>query len=138
MCEKNKSGITAVGISSLLAIFAVLCLVVFTLLTVSTVRANQTLSNKAVSATLGYYRADMAAEKTLASLRTGIVPNGVQKEGNIFYYNHPISDTQTLVVEVMVDGSNYYVLRWQAVSVAEWYAEDWLPVWNGETEEGST
>jgi len=138
MHENRKSGITTVGISSLLTIFAVLCLVVFALLTVSTVQATQTLSDQTVSATLGYYQADTNAEKTLASLRAGAIPDGVQQVGDTFYYDHPISDTQTLVVEVVVDGSDYRVLRWQAVSVAEWHAEDRLPVWSGEIEEERT
>lgn len=135
MGEKNKGGITTVGISSLLTVFAVLCLVVFALLTVSTAQAARTLSDKTADAALGYYEADLAAERTLAALRSGTVPDGVEKDGEIFCYRHPISDTQILAVEVRVDGSDYTVLRWQAVSAANWQANDRLPVWNGETEE---
>lgn len=138
MRDKSKGGITTVGVSSLLTIFAVLCLVVFALLTVSTVRAEQMLSDHAVSATLGYYQADTEAEKTLASLRSGVVPDGVQQADDIFRYHHPISDTQILVVEVVVNGSDYQILRWQAVSTADWQANDQLPVWTGEAEGNNT
>ena len=133
--REKKSGVAAVGVSSLLVIFAVLCLTVFALLTVSTVRANQSLSDSAASALLGYYQADTNAEKTLAALRSGDVPAGVTQVGDVFYYAHPISDTQTLAVAVRVEGSGYHILRWQAVSTAEWQADDRLPVWDGETED---
>ena len=80
--ENNKGGITTVGISSLLTIFAVLCLVVFTLLTVSSARAAQTLSDKAAASVLNYYQADLEAEKTLAQLRAGKVPAEIKRSGN--------------------------------------------------------
>lgn len=136
--ENNKGGITTVGISSLLTIFAVLCLVVFTLLTVSSARAAQTLSDKAAASVLNYYQADLEAEKTLAQLRAGKVPEGVRQVDGRFCYSHAISQTQTLEVEVAVQGEAYTVLRWQAVSTAEWDSEEKLPVWTGEAQEGST
>ena len=36
-----------------------------------------------------------------------------------------------LQVEVQVDKSAYTVLRWQAVSTADWQAEEDLEVWDG-------
>ena len=51
-----------VGGSSLLVIFAVLCLTVFTLLALSTVRADNRLSDASVKAVSDYYAADMEAE----------------------------------------------------------------------------
>ena len=137
MDEKRKGAFPPVGISSLLVIFAVLCLTVFALLSVSTVRADRTLSDNAAAAVEGYYRADYAAEQTLARLRAGERPDGVTEINGIYCYAHPISDTQTLVVEVSVDGTDYDILRWQAVSTARWQAGDQLPIWNGEMKEDS-
>ena len=135
--EKYKEGFPGVGVSSLLVIFAVLCLTVFALMSVSTARANQTLSEKAAAAVEGYYQADRAAEETLARLRAGERPEGVRETDGIFCYACPISDVQTLVVEVRVDGTAYDILRWQAVSTADWQTSDQLPVWSGEKKEGS-
>lgn len=137
MRETNRGSITGVGISSLMVIFAVLCLTVFTLLTVSSAQAEGRLSDRAAASVLGYYRADLEAEQTLAQLRAGEKPTHVQQKNGIFYYEQPISDTQLLVVEVMVEGGEYHILRWQAVSTAGWQVDDRLPVWSGETEEGS-
>ena len=130
--RKDNLSLPAVGLSSLLVIFAVLCLTVFTLLSVSTVSAHQRLAQSSRQAITGYYQADSQAEEILAKLRSGEVPQGVTREGNQYTYSCPISDTQTLVVRVKVAGENYQILRWQTISTENWEAEDKLPVWDGE------
>ena len=133
MSEKRTfSPPVVVGAVSLLTIFAVLCLTVFALLSLSTVQADQRLSDKSFAAVAGYYAADCAAEEILAQLRAGEVPEGVTAyEGGLYRYGCPISDTQTLVVEVAVENTDYTIIRWQARSTAEWVADDSLPVWDG-------
>lgn len=130
--KKDNLSLPAVGLSSLLVIFAVLCLTVFTLLSVSTVSAHKRLAQSSRQTIIGYYQADSQAEEILARLRSGEVPQGVTREGDQYTYSCPISDTQTLAVRVEVAGENYQILRWQAISTADWDAEDKLPVWNGE------
>lgn len=131
MMETKKTAFPPIGISSLMVIFAVLCLTVFALLSVSTVRADQRLSESAAKAVEGYYQADCEAEEILARLRQGQRPDFVKEYNGVFAYTCPISETQTLVVEVIVDGTDYHILRWQAVSIADWQASDQLPVWQG-------
>lgn len=131
MVEKRKASLPPIGVSSLMVIFAVLCLTVFALLSVSTVRADQRLSENAAQAVESYYLADCAAEELLARLRNGERPEGVREENGVFVYACPISDTQTLAVAVEVKGADYNILRWQAVSTADWQAGDQLPVWQG-------
>ena len=134
MKRKTETGMSAVGICSLLVIFAVLCLTVFALLSVSTVQAHGRLSDSSCQAVDGYYRADCEAEKTLAQLRGGQIPQGVYQNEQLYSYSCSISDTQTLAVTVKVVGSDYQILRWQAVSKVDWEAEDKLPIWNGQTQ----
>ncbi|MBO5123061.1 MAG: hypothetical protein J6B99_07855 [Oscillospiraceae bacterium] len=133
MSEKRTfSPPVVVGAVSLLTIFAVLCLTVFALLSLSTVQADERLSDKSFAAVAGYYAADCAAEEILAQLRAGEIPEGVTAyEGGLYRYGCPISDTQTLVVEVAVEDTDYTIIRWQARSTAEWVADDSLPVWDG-------
>ena len=131
MADKRKTPFPPIGVSSLMVIFSVLCLTVFALLSVSTVRADQRLSEAAAKAVEGYYQADCEAEGILARLRQGEHPESVTAYNDIFAYTCTISDTQTLVVEVQVDGTDYNILRWQAVSTADWQASDQLPVWQG-------
>ena len=121
----------AVGGSCLLVIFAVLCLTVFALLSLSTVQANGRLADASVAAVSAYYQADCQAEAVLARLRSGQVPEGVAADGDTYTYTCPISATQSLEVRVRLEGDSWTVLRWQAVSTVEWEAEDSLDLWSG-------
>lgn len=132
MKRKNGISLPAVGISSLIVIFAVLCLTAFAILCVSTAQAQQRLADSMHAAVSGYYQADSAAEEILSALRGGARPDGVTQDGNIFTYTCPISDTQALAVRVRIEGENYTVLQWQTVSTTDWEADDRLPVWGGE------
>lgn len=131
MSERRRFSPPTVGGSSLLVIFAVLCLTVFALLSLSTVQADGRLSQTSAEAAQAYYAADCRAEAVLARLRQGQLPPGVQKSGDIYEYSCPISDTQTLEVRVRVEGENWTVLRWQAVSAAQWQADEHLDLWEG-------
>ncbi len=134
MNESKKFSPPAVGASSLLVIFAVLCLTVFALLSISTVRADGRLGDKVQSAVSGYYAADCQAERLLAQLRAGEMPEGVTEENGVYTYACPISDTQVLAVQVALDGDSYEILRWQALSSVSWEADDRIPVWSGSNE----
>ena len=132
MEDKKRFSPPVVGGSSLLVIFAVLCLTVFALLSLSTVRADVRLSEASAQAVSGYYQADCQAGAILARLRSGELPPGVTAEGDGLYsYSCPISDTQSLMVQVRLNGTQYEILRWQAVYTASWQPDDSLNVWDG-------
>ena len=76
--EKNGFRFPVMGVSSLLIIFSVLCLTVFAILSVSTASAGSRLSEKAAQSVTDYYAADSRAEKTIAALRSGEIPEGVK------------------------------------------------------------
>ncbi|MCI2057346.1 MAG: hypothetical protein LKJ86_09415 [Oscillibacter sp.] len=136
MSQKRRAfAAPAVGGSSLLVIFAVLCLTVFAMLSLSTVQANKRLSDRNAQAVSDYYAADTQAEKILALLRDGAVPDGVQVENNVYSYSVPISQTQELQVKVRADSDAYVVLCWQAVSTTDWQPDESINVWDGETSE---
>ena len=127
-----------IGTSSLLVIFAVLCLAVFALLSVATVQADQRLGDSAEKAVLDYYRADSQAEQILARLRAGEIPAGVSQENGIYSFRCDLSDTQALAVAVRVKEGKYEILRWQVMATADWQPEEKLPVWNGQTQGGTS
>lgn len=133
MAKKESGPFPAVGGSSLLVIFAVLCLTIFALLGLSTVQAGERLSQASADAVSAYYRADTQAEEILARLRTGEIPDGITRSGDIYSYSCPISDTQTLVVEVQLTQDSYSILRWQALYTGEWVPDDTIPVWGTHT-----
>ena len=128
----------AVGGSSLLTVFAVLCLTVFALLSLSTVRADVRLADASAQAVSDYYAADCQAQEILARLRAGETPDGVTwsspMEGGETEYSYTvsISNTQELQVEVLVwpDG-RWSVQRWQAAAAGGWEIDEGLEVWDG-------
>ena len=131
-----------VGGISLLVVFAVLCLTVFALLALATVRADQRLADSSVQAVADYYAADCQAQEILARLRNGERPEGVEiidRLGGHYTarYAVPISDTQELQVEVELmeewtdAGWRYQVIRWQAVPTGEWEIDESLDIWDG-------
>lgn len=144
MGERKKESFAppALGGSSLLVVFAVLALTVFALLSLSTVRADVRLGDAAAKAVSDYYTADAQAQEILARLRNGETPVEVTAHGEDswhdprftrYTYAVPISDTQELQVEVLVDRTDgsWSVLRWQSVPVGEWEPDTSLTVWDG-------
>ncbi len=131
MNNEKRFSPPATGGISLLVVFAVLCLTVFALLSLTTVQANRRLADASVQAVEDYYAADSQAQSILARLRTGELPEGVKQEDNRYSYVCPISSTQELQVEVAVQGAEYKILRWQAVSSVDWQADDTLDLWDG-------
>lgn len=119
----------------MLVIFAVLCLTVFALLTLSTVSADKRLADAAVQSVEAYYRADAMAEEVLAQLRAGTVPEGVELLDDVYSYCCPVSDTQELSVKLTIEGDKYQILQWKVVPTTEWSPEEYIEVWSPETEE---
>jgi hypothetical protein len=119
------------GMSSLLVMFAVLCLTVFAVLSVATVQANTGLLEKMNSAVSEYYLADCEAEQILAQLRNNTIPAEVEVNGDTYSYLCRVNETQALAVEVEICADAYKILRWQLISVGEWQADDKRPVWGG-------
>ena len=130
--SKRRKGITLIGGNSLLVIFAVLCLMVFALLALSTVQADRRLADAAVQSVVEYYSADCEAEEILAKLREGEVPQGVTQVGNLFAYACPVSDTQELQVIVEWSQNNYQIQQWKVVSTTEWMPDEYIEVWTPE------
>ncbi len=123
--------IPALGTSSLLVVFVVLALAVFSILSIATVSADRRLSESSISATLGYLSADAECEKMLSELRSGSIPEGAEKEGDVYSYSRKINEMQALFVEVRVSGSDYEILRWSVEAVGDWEPDTDLPVWDG-------
>ena len=131
MDKDTRMSTPIVGGSSLLVIFAALCLTVFALLGLSTVQAGGRLTQTTANAVAAYYEADCAAEEIFTQLRAGELPDGVTKENDIYSYICPVSQNQQLEVDLQKDASGWTVLRWQTVSIAEWETNESINVWDG-------
>lgn len=130
MKEKMRDHVPAIGGSSLLVIFAVLCLCVFSLLSLSTVLAQKRLADASAQAAVDYYEADLQAETVFARLRAGEQVAGVRTEGDLYRYSCPVTDNQTLEVELEQTAGAWQVRRWQVVAQSPPLSET-LPVWDG-------
>lgn len=115
MDKKQKFHPPAVGGSSLLVIFAVLCLTVFSLLSLSTVLAERRLAAASAQAVAAYYRADAEAEGIFARLRNGELPENVVITGNQYQYECVVSGNRQLLVELEYRNGDWKILRWQEV-----------------------
>lgn len=130
MKKKERISPPAIGGSSLLVIFAVLCLTVFALLSLSTVQAEKRLSDAAADGVTAYYKADLEAEKIFAKLRAGETVPGVREENGNVMYTCQISENQTLQVELKKTEDRWQIIRWQTVAQME-QVQETLPVWDG-------
>ena len=129
--KKRKMSFTSVGGSSILTIFAVLCFIIFALLSLSTAKADHVLAQKSVDAVSEYYQADTEAEEMLAQIRQGQIPEGVKKNGDIYAYSCPVDENQQLTIEVECKGNEYRILKWRKEYIGDWQPEDKIEVWDG-------
>ena len=136
----NKGGI-GVGSASVVLVFAVLCLTVFSLITLLVARNNRALAETEASLVTGYYEADALAEQIVAEiLSAGTIPDSVRGveidtswdmnlEVEVISYLCPLSDKKELYVKLAVDGDNVDVLNWQMLDIGQWEFDDSLGVW---------
>ena len=151
-----------VGVSSILVIFVLLCLVTFATLSLVSARADRNLSQKAVDHTLEYYTASNQAEQILAQADNLLADCAAQASSSAEYqtlaasalaalgeledtdgsvtlcYSVPINENQTLRCAVVAvwpqqSGDSFYRIdRWQVESTGEWEPDEGLPVYGGD------
>lgn len=115
--RENKNGRRPlVGATSLIVIFAVLCLAVFAVLVLTSENSARRMSQVSAEAVQAYYEADAKAERTVAEIKSGEIPDHVSVEDGIYSFSERISDTLDLCVELELREGEWTVLRWQSVS----------------------
>lgn len=128
--KKERIAPPALGGTTLLVVFAVLCLVVFAMLSLSTVQAERKLSDSSRDAATAYYSADLEAQRVFARLRCGEEVPGVKVENGVYSYSCALSGEQKLIVELEKNENGWKVLRWQCAA-RQGEIDDTLPVWSG-------
>ena len=135
-----------IGISSILMIFFILCIVTFAVLSYVSARADSSLSEDVLTNTSAYYEANSRAEKKLSeidrqlgelSLREArayfagdascrILPEQTAGNGFFISFSEEISPTQDLDITLRITGKEstapcyYEVTQWKKVNTAEW------------------
>lgn len=143
MMKKLRQVSPPIGSSAIIALFTLLCLTVFALLTLSAAIANSELSDVSARSVSNYYKAELRAEEILADIRKAVDEGrnpasvrGVEttrlKDELICIYSCPIDDAQSLEVEIIFQGDDYSIRKWKAVAFGEWLVDDDIKVWSGE------
>lgn len=120
-----------IGSSSILLIFVLLCLVSFAALSIVSANADSKLNNKVMERTTAYYNACNLAEASISDIDhtlsklyvSGITEDAYfEQVGHTISYAVPISDTQSLNVELRIkypkkSGENFYsITSWQVIT----------------------
>ena len=139
MSEKRMPKIS-IGITSLTVILCVLCLTVFSVLTLSTALSERSFAQKRAAATLDYYAAETEAAKLVNELQFAwkngedlqeiAEKNGIVIENDIFRFQKTIDEGQKLNVVLRLE-NGFKIEAWQVVSVVDWTPDDSIQVWDG-------
>ena len=114
--SKKSVSVSPVGAGSLLATFAILCLTVFALLSLTTARRDQRLSDSAHQSVTQFYAADLQAQEIFARLRAGEAPSQVSEDHGTYTYSIPISQHSRLDIALENTGEHWSILRWQLIA----------------------
>lgn len=143
MRKKKHEFTLNAGTSSILFIFVILCLVSFSILSLSSAISDYKLSKRVLDNTENYYNACNEAEELLESFddtlselyETGISRTGYyEKVGKRKTFAIPVNDTQTLEVEIRIlfpsepNEPFYEITSWKTELTTALDYDDSLPV----------
>ena len=139
----NKSGI-GIGSASMVLVFAVLCLTVFTLISYTAAGNDKALADVETGLVKNYYEADTLAECILAELLAADTPGpdsirgveittqwDLELAAETAEFSCFVSEKKELYVKVAFYGDSYDILSWRMRNIEEWLIDDDLPVWPG-------
>lgn len=136
-----KRSAVGLGGASLILIFSVLCLAVFSVLALAAANREQKLTDKRKTSTTAYYEADGKAVEIEAKLKTALsdgkppdMVDGVTvtASGDRLAYDCPIDERRSLSVILARDGDTLRILQWCETDIANWTPQQGVDVWKGE------
>ena len=139
----GKSGI-GVGSASIVLVFAVLCLTIFSLITYVVAGNDKALVDAKVELVTGYYEADAMAERVLSELLGAeVTPDNVLGVDintrfdddlgvETVYFFCRVSDIKALYVNLVIRDDSFDILSWRMYDTDDWVFDDSINVWPGE------
>jgi len=139
----NRSGI-GVGSASIVLVFAVLCLTIFSLITFVVAANEKNLTDVKIELVTGYYKADALADLILADILASETVPATIRDVNIYegwddgrgvetiYFFCNISDIKALYVNIAVYDDSFDILNWHMYDTEDWEFNDSLNIWTGE------
>lgn len=162
MKGKHHHSFINIGVTSIVLIFVMLCLLTFAVLSLVSARADFNLSKKSADRTTEYYQAENEATDILCNviqcldrqLETSDPENYLQNiqaelngtdgisfpDSSHIVYQVPLGKEQLLSVSLHIsytafeDGTHYQIDSWKAVSTHAWEPDTSLPVLGSEKE----
>ena len=115
------------GISLMLVIFIILCMVVFSVLSLSTSLKDYNYSEQNAENTKAYYEACNQAERELASIKDNI---SSYDEGEELEYLIKVDDNKSLqvAIELHPAQNNYTIKTWKLITTSTWDGDDTISV----------
>ncbi len=155
--EANMTGIQ-IGISSLLLIFTVVCIVIFCVLSFSSARADYALAMKSMKATKAYYNADFQGEELKKQIDDMLLefapmgedavwsklmetfPGACDRDIRSITFTIDTAYEQMLKIrlevananEIAANRQNFTVKEWKILNKEEYEISTDMPVWTGE------
>ena len=133
-----------IGMSSILLIFVVLCLISFSILSIASANADKKLSQKVLDRSVAYYNACNQAEEMLKNIDTELTKVYESTSNEDAYlslissyettYDFPISDLQSLQVKLNYvypeseHQSLYEIVSWKVINTQELEYDEQLHV----------
>jgi hypothetical protein len=135
----GNSGI-GIGSSSIVLVFAVLCLTIFSMISLTIATSERTLTDAEVEMVVNYYLADALAEEILAYIRIAgnAVPQTIQgisiqqeREEDILFLSfiNPITELKGLYVRIALRNNVYDILQWRMIDLLDWVPDTSIVVW---------
>ncbi|KXL53235.1 hypothetical protein CLNEO_12060 [Anaerotignum neopropionicum] len=148
MNEKRNPKIS-IGIVSLVVILTVLCLTIFSVMTLTTALNEKQLAEKAAIALENYYNAEAHCSKIAneigeiwkeagnkddlqAYAKANKVDCHLEKNKLYFRYQCSVDERQTLFVTISV-GDTFEIEQWCVQATSEWVPDESIIVWDGES-----
>ena len=124
-----------VGMATIVTIFSVLCLTVFSMLTLLSAHSEKQLAEVSAEAIRNYYAAETAVCDRLTALKNGgSDPNAAVFEQNgvpCYLLTEPIDHARLLVCVARAEAGGIAILAITVENAAEWTPQTHINVWIG-------
>ena len=125
-----------VGMATIVTIFSVLCLTVFSVLTLLSAHSEKQLAEVSAEAIRSYYAAETAVCDRLTALEHGESDPAAavfERDGATCYLlTEPIDHARLLVCVARADADRFTVLALTVENADEWTPQTHINVWNGQ------
>ena len=127
---------TGVGAASILMIVVMLCMTLFSALSLLTAKNDAKLSDKTIEYSQDYYAADAKAQLMLADISDALLndaplPGGVEREGDSLSFSVNVNDSSAIFVRLKTTGEKGLIIEsyGTASRLKQYVQQDTIELW---------